>query len=1309
MASLPALLALINGGGQSGSQIKTRDLAVSLAAALRETDADKDEDAVVSLLETLRGVLKIDPVQPFAWMRFSDKQLLLSLHGKCVELLERDPTNSNAKVVNEVALLLEEWKELHEKVIETILEKLERFLLEAQNQHRSSDDAFEIDPVDEVRGNEGQEGPSREVVLAYLKFLGSYAPPPSDDPRILKAFLSATGLRDMEIVKASVTALGTSLANSDGATFHHELVYERIEALVRTKSTLWVETGYGLLMHFWARLNKVSESMLLDDGTRSQPQHIDRERRDSYLNAAHFWRLLSEGLRSGLSLPQKLAMYILKRATALLPKLGYQHRQRSPEWSNFFDLYEILKEGSPHQLRPALIPLTKLLERSTPSSSTPPQDPRDATWATILLGAGLGSKSDASKRLLWKHLATTAASIKGITSEWGFLVDTLLTFADLPRWFAVTASGVCVHGNHVFALAKEVMSSQATEANEKEFMKRLVKFAAEGAQTAGMTTYLLLAIADYLVGLGKCVDEESAKLLKTIVTSNRKGAMYTDLRKELLAKLVQSITGEQVAVDQGDAEEAKWNVWLAGVNKDDPDPESRFLKALEAGGEEEEKAATLYEMREQAEKVDEDLAKRYAAVGVFLDTTDKSSLTAEHVSRVLTCLKHDVSKAKPKALTQMLKSFKSLYEIYPVEVEATQQAAELVEEMYEMCSIGPESVFKSAELCMSFIDAVYGCERIMADIADEELYAVLVNTGHDILETGRNRRSIVPHLVKRLAEFWVRTYESDRGVAVASLSYFQYLIYDIFSYDPFRGTDEKLEITFGYILDEVEHRRQGASYEKYYGDHDVMAKARLIDVFARLETADPYAKEFAEGMREVVFAHALKPKFLAKVYHENQVEHRLKLSQWRLVILLDRFMDEDAVEGVLDNLLHALSVESMPSVKCFIEWAIVRVACLFPALDLIKMKVWALFTEGKEELRPHVCISLINIGVVHARVAPEDVREQVHMELIENIMSFTCTNRSALRHHAACSFLKIWQDAEKLGMKSITSTSAFAKTAEYCATSPQYTSIHAKYAENWYLTEFDPVKDYTLAVMWHKMVRLCDPTETERIQPSVFERIGTDDRREVKLGADEFEEVAGEVVEAEPTKAEEEASGALQSKSGAWDTFLEENADAERDTVKDRSSIIVVASLISQKPNLAGICRTAEIMRAELLCLDDITVAKTAGFQSVSVSSEVWMPLHEVKESHIKDFLREKKAEGYTIIALEQSSSSVVLGTYAFPEKCVLLLGREKEGVDADLLVEVDQVIEIPQYGYTRSLNVHVSASLLLYEYTKQIRGGIKP
>jgi tRNA G18 (ribose-2'-O)-methylase SpoU len=50
----------------------------------------------------------------------------------------------------------------------------------------------------------------------------------------------------------------------------------------------------------------------------------------------------------------------------------------------------------------------------------------------------------------------------------------------------------------------------------------------------------------------------------------------------------------------------------------------------------------------------------------------------------------------------------------------------------------------------------------------------------------------------------------------------------------------------------------------------------------------------------------------------------------------------------------------------------------------------------------------------------------------------------------------------------------------------------------------------------------------------------------------------------------------------------------------------------------------------------------------------------------------------------------------------VLLLGAEKEGIPVDLLQDVDLCVEIPQLGITRSLNVHVSGALLLWEYTRQ-------
>ena len=52
--------------------------------------------------------------------------------------------------------------------------------------------------------------------------------------------------------------------------------------------------------------------------------------------------------------------------------------------------------------------------------------------------------------------------------------------------------------------------------------------------------------------------------------------------------------------------------------------------------------------------------------------------------------------------------------------------------------------------------------------------------------------------------------------------------------------------------------------------------------------------------------------------------------------------------------------------------------------------------------------------------------------------------------------------------------------------------------------------------------------------------------------------------------------------------------------------------------------------------------------------------------------------------------------------KTVLLLGAEGTGVPAPLLGEVDACLEIPQVGLLRSLNVHVSASLVMWEYCRQ-------
>jgi tRNA guanosine-2'-O-methyltransferase len=131
-----------------------------------------------------------------------------------------------------------------------------------------------------------------------------------------------------------------------------------------------------------------------------------------------------------------------------------------------------------------------------------------------------------------------------------------------------------------------------------------------------------------------------------------------------------------------------------------------------------------------------------------------------------------------------------------------------------------------------------------------------------------------------------------------------------------------------------------------------------------------------------------------------------------------------------------------------------------------------------------------------------------------------------------------------------------------------------------------------------------------------------------------------------------------------------------------------------------------QIFAAATLVLPDLRVTKEPLFESISSSAARWVRMEQVKDMETREYLRRMKRQGYTIVGLEQTSTSQCLTRVELPRRMVLLLGREKEGVPVELLAEVDRLVEIPQLGIVRSLNVHVSASLILWEYTRQHRFG---
>ncbi|KAK9474853.1 putative trna ribose methyltransferase [Dipodascopsis tothii] len=152
-----------------------------------------------------------------------------------------------------------------------------------------------------------------------------------------------------------------------------------------------------------------------------------------------------------------------------------------------------------------------------------------------------------------------------------------------------------------------------------------------------------------------------------------------------------------------------------------------------------------------------------------------------------------------------------------------------------------------------------------------------------------------------------------------------------------------------------------------------------------------------------------------------------------------------------------------------------------------------------------------------------------------------------------------------------------------------------------------------------------------------------------------------------------------------------------------RGHMTVVASLVDKPPNLGGICRACDVLGVERMTVNDLAVARHPSFVSVAVTADQWLPLEEVPEAGVAAYLRAQKRAGYTLIGLEQTDKSVQLSpALEFPERCVLLLGKEKEGIPTELLLELDFCVEIRQVGVVRSMNIQTATAVVIHAYSSQ-------
>ena len=156
---------------------------------------------------------------------------------------------------------------------------------------------------------------------------------------------------------------------------------------------------------------------------------------------------------------------------------------------------------------------------------------------------------------------------------------------------------------------------------------------------------------------------------------------------------------------------------------------------------------------------------------------------------------------------------------------------------------------------------------------------------------------------------------------------------------------------------------------------------------------------------------------------------------------------------------------------------------------------------------------------------------------------------------------------------------------------------------------------------------------------------------------------------------------------------------------EEKVPLVVVLDHVRSLYNIGSVFRTADAFRLQGVQLCGITATPpNAEIHKTALGAEdsvYWQHFDETTEA--VDRLHE---QGYTVLAIEQCEGSTMLQDFTVEKgkKYAVVLGNEVKGVQQQVVEMCDGCIEIPQYGTKHSMNVSVTAGIIMYSLQNMLR-----
>ncbi|KAJ1299246.1 hypothetical protein BS78_01G517100 [Paspalum vaginatum] len=498
---------------------------------------------------------------------------------------------------------------------------------------------------------------------------------------------------------------------------------------------------------------------------------------------------------------------------------------------------------------------------------------------------------------------------------------------------------------------------------------------------------------------------------------------------------------------------------------------------------------------------------------------------------------------------------------------------------------------------------------------------------------------------------------------------------------------------------------------------------------------------------------AVNDKDLSKeLYKKYSSVHRRKVRVWQMICVLSHYVEDDIVREVTSSTHICLYRNNLPAVRQYLETFAILLYLKFPTLA--EEQLIPIFHD--KGMRQQALSSYVFIAanvILHSR---QPSVQKYHLnQLLPPILPFLTSHHHSLRGftqllvHSVLS--RLWPTLHlETSEDAAFERRCFQELKDYLAENSD--CVRLRVSIEGFLDVFDPDASGTPPGIFSARPEVSD---FECVPVSVMERVIeflNDVREDLRhaiakdtvtiknedlavgeqCNVDKSEESVSELVQTGkdaldfqkkmmPRRDSEQAltlstrghSGVgdgnisrllseMEEDDQVFNLALEARLHAAETIKQSRQELIVVASLVDRIPNLAGLTRTCEVFRAAGLVVADKSILQDKQFRLISVTAEKWVPVTEVPVDSVKSYLERKRGEGYSVIGLEQTAHSRPLDGFGFPGRTVLVLGREKEGIPVDIIHSLDACVEIPQLGVVRSLNVHVSGAIAVWEYTRQ-------